>query len=229
MLLLRDIALENFRQCSYFPDRIARFEYFFARDVSAAELDALLFQGWRKFGLYYFRPACKFCSDCQPIRVLVEKFKPSKSQRRVLKKNQNVHFRIGPLAYSPEVYAIYQDHSWNRFCQKTSLTDLLTNQYSSSCPSLQSEYYLDDELIAVDFLDVSRIGLSSCYFIYRTCHSTRSLGTYSVLAELKYAASLQKQYYYLGYYIAANHHMAYKNHFYPHEIFDWKKKIWEKI
>lgn len=232
MRLYSSIGHEDYRPCDYLKARQARLEYFLADCVSSEEFEILLSQGWRKFSYFYFRPACYPCFECKPVRILAQEFEPSKSQRRLLRKNNHLQVAFGPLRYSKEVYAIYQDHSWNRFGKSTTEREFLQMYYQPSCPSLQSEYYLDDELIAVGFLDRSSLGLSSCYFIYKSSYARFGLGIYSVLAETQCAAFLNLKYYYLGYYIASNHHMAYKNRFYPHEIFDWRQRTWmrqEKI
>ena len=128
--------------------------------------------------MYYFRPKCDDCYDCIPIRVLADKFKPTRSQKRILKKNSEITVKFNPLKYSDKIYEIYRDHSENRFGKETDIEDFIANFYSESCPSLQSEYYLNDELIAVGFLDMSNKSLSSIYFIFKTCYEKYSLGTF---------------------------------------------------
>lgn len=228
MIIYQNIKWSDLETCAYLPDRRWRFEYFFARKVTAPELEALLASGWRKFGIYYFRIACPDCRECRPIRVLSNELLLSKSQRRVMRKNRNTQVHFGPLRHSPEIYQIYCDHSWNRFRQHSSLEEFLRAHYYKSCPGLQAEYYLDDKLIAVGFLDRSDQGLSSSYLVYKTDFAHLSLGTYSVIIETQYAQKLNLRHYYLGYYIAPNAHMAYKNRFYNHEMFDWQHKVWQK-
>ena len=71
-------------------------------------------------------------------------------------------------------------------------------------------------------------GLSSIYYIYKTSFEQYRLGTYSAIREAEHAASLGLSYYYLGYYIEENPHMAYKGHFHPHETFDWSRETWSR-
>jgi len=154
--------------CSYIEDLNWRFEYFFAADLSEYELGELLSQGWRKFGIYFFRPNCVNCYDCVPLRVVADDFLPTKSQRRVLKKGSNIKVRFEPLKFREEIYDIYKDHSENRFGKETDLNDFLNNFYIESCKSIQSEYYLNDKLIGVGFLDIADDALSSVYYIFDT-------------------------------------------------------------
>lgn len=226
MILLQEPRLSDFTPCSYIPDRMWRFEYFFAHGLDGRELDLLLQRGWRKFGEYYFRPDCGDCRRCIPIRILAQEFKPGKSQRRIAKKCGAIEVRFGELDYREEIFEIYRDHSLQRFGKESEEEDFLASFYTQSCPALQSEYSCDGELIAVGFLDMSYEALSSVYYIYKTSHERFRLGTYSIIRETEYAASRGLKYYYLGYYIEENASMAYKGHFHPHEKYDWENRVW---
>jgi arginine-tRNA-protein transferase len=205
-----------------------RFEYFFATDLSARELDEFLSRGWRKFGDYYFRPRCDDCRECIPIRVAVRDYRPSKSQRRTARKCRDVEVRFAELLYRDEIFDIYRDHSMRRFGKESDPNEFITAFYTPSCPCLQSEYYLEDELVAVGFLDRSEEALSSVYFIFKTAHEALGLGTYGAMREIEYAAHLGLGYYYLGYWIRGNGRMAYKGSFRPNERYDWNVEEWRR-
>jgi len=226
MTLLQEPQLSPWAPCAYLPDRNCRFEYFFAYDLTGAELEELFCRGWRKFGEYYFRPNCGDCRRCVPIRVLAGEFTPTRSQRRVMRRCSEIEVRFNELEYRDEIFEIYRDHSLNRFGKESEENDFFAAFYTRSCPTLQSEYFLDNELIAVGFIDISSRGLSSVYYIYRTSFEKYRLGTYSVMREAEHAAYLGLKYYYLGYYIEENPRMAYKGHFHPHETFDWTRETW---
>ena len=144
MVVIQEPILSNNSECAYIEDRQWRFEYFFAFGLTGSELEKYLESGWRKFGVYYFKPKCDECFGCIPIRVSADRFKPSRSQKRVIKKNSEIIVNFAPLKFSEEIYEIYRDHSINRFGKETDVEDFMTNFYSESCPSLQSEYYLND-------------------------------------------------------------------------------------
>lgn len=226
MILFQFPTIGDPELCPYIPDEELTYEYFLARDLNEHELNEVLSQGWRKFGYYYFKPRCRDCDRCIPVRILVEEFKPSKNQKKIMKKGRDISVRFGQLRYSDEIYEIYRDHSANRFGAATVRDDFILNFYYKSCPSLQSEYYLDDKLIAVGFLDRGNESLSSVYFIYRSGYDRYSLGTLSILREVAYAADLRLRYYYLGYYVRENHFMAYKVRYRPYEIYSWEQKKW---
>ncbi|HOO72516.1 MAG TPA: arginyltransferase [Spirochaetota bacterium] len=229
MILLQEPFLSDTHDCPYLPGQRCRYEYFFAIDVNSEELSHLLEEGWRKFGAYFFRPNCPGCRKCIPLRVLVPDFSRSKSQRRVQRKGSAVSVYFGPLRYSNRIYEIYQDHSLTRFGRKTEKEDFISSFYTQSCPMLQSEYSLDNKLIAAGFLDRGSNSLSSVYFIFDTQYAHLRLGTLSVLKEIDYARSLGLEYYYLGYWIRQNRSMAYKNRFYPQEQYDWESGKWRHI
>jgi leucyl-tRNA---protein transferase len=226
MNLIRGISSSDSQPCHYLPDRTWRFEYFFASELNGDELNELLAKGWRKFGTYYFRPSCAGCSECIPIRVLAGDFRPSKNQRDVIKKNRSVEVIFGPLNYSEDIYRIYREHSGKRFGNYPDLDDFLFSFYTQSCPALQSEYYLDGKLIGAGFLDRTPNALSSVYFVFDTDYSRLSLGTFSAITEIQYAASLGMKYYYLGYYIDSCGRMSYKKRFRPYEVYDWTGETW---
>ena len=47
----------------------------------------LIEQGFRRSGDEIYAPHCPHCSACIPARLPVEKFKPSRSQKRCINKN----------------------------------------------------------------------------------------------------------------------------------------------
>ena len=228
MILLQEPRLSPPGPCAYIPGRMCRFEYFFAYDLTGDDLEELLSRGWRKFGEYYFRPCCDSCRECVPLRVLAQEFNPTKSQRRVMRSCEGIDVRFNELEFRYEIFDIYRDHSLNRFGKDSDENEFFATFYTKSCPSIQSEYYLGEELIGVGFIDVSREALSSVYYIYKTAYEHYRLGTCSVMREAGHAASLGLKYYYLGYYVKENPRMEYKGHFHPHETFDWSSQKWTR-
>ena len=214
--------------CSYLPGRVSRTQYFYASDLDEFELDQLLSRGWRKFGFYFFRPFCESCRACIPVRVCVNSFTPSKSHRRVQRKNQDIRIEFATDALvTEEVFRIYEEHSKIRFDRSSDRSDFFQSFGVKSCPSVLSKYYLGETLCAAGFLDRSSDALSSVYFIYTSEFGCRSPGIFSILQEIEYARSLGGKYYYLGYLVEGNERMAYKGHFFPQERMDWDTGEWK--
>ena len=214
--------------CPYL-DQQARNEYFFAMELDHEEMNFYLSQGWRKFGWYYFRPACEGCGACIPLRVMVQEFQPSRSQRKVINKNQKTDFKVCHLEFRDEIYELYEKHSHERFKQPTEKQEFIETHFFPSCPALQTEYFVDGKLVAVGFLDQASRALSSVYFIYDTDYSHLSLGIYGAIKEIDLARRMDLDYYYLGYWISGNQSMAYKNRYYPHQLYDWEEREWNKV
>ena len=226
MILLQGPELDELSPCPYLPDREKQFEQFFARELNEKEMASLLSDGWRKFGIHFFRPSCPECKSCLPLRVKAQRFIPSRSQKRNLKNNNGIEVKFSPLSYSPRIYEIYEAHSMERFSQTTSLEDFLFAFYSPSCPAMQSEYYLGGKLIGAGFLDIGADSLSSVYFFFDPDYSNLGIGTFSILKEIEHARSLDLPYYYLGYYVPGCSSMIYKNSFRPREHYVWEERKW---
>ena len=229
MQIIQVPQVEEITPCPYLEGREKQLEFFGATEVSAAELSRLLAEGWRKFGPCYFKPACPGCRLCIPLRIPVAEFTPSRSQRRVLRKGSHLKVQFGPLRLSERIYQIYRDHSRQRFDQDSDLEGFLQSFYLPSCPCLQEEIYLDEELIGVGFLDLGEDCLSSVYFCFDPDYGHLNPGIFSALQEIEYARRNNLAYYYLGYYVPGSPRMAYKDRFLPREYYDWECRIWRCV
>ena len=229
MITIQESEISDEFICPYLKEFNACNEYFFAMDLDNKELDEFLNLGWRKFGWYFFRPACRNCNKCVPLRVLAQEFKASRSQRKVLNKNCHTQFKVSELAFRDEIFDLYEKHSQVRFQQTVTQQEFIETHYFPSCPTVQTEYHVDGKLVAVGFLDHSTTSLSSIYFIYDTDYSHLSLGVFGALMEIELTRRMGLDYYHLGYWIKENASMRYKNRFYPHELFDWEKEQWSRV
>ena len=197
--------------------------------LNAKEFNNLLSKGWRRFGVYFFKPSCMKCFQCIPIRIKVKDFTPSKSQKRVIKNNKDTRVVINKLNFKKQIFEIYKEHSYDRFGQSSSIEDFKNTFFINAVPACQSEYYINNKLVAIGFIDISSNALSSVYFIYKSEYKYLSLGVFGAIKEIEYAKSLKLKYYYLGYYIKDNHRMSYKNKFNPYELYDWHRNKWQSI
>jgi arginine-tRNA-protein transferase len=212
--------------CPYLPDQTLVYEHFFAGGLDGLELDWLLSRGWRKFGHYYFRPACPECRACAPLRVPVDCFRPTRGQRRVAAKGAAMRVTFGPIRYSDALFDLYQTHSRERFGQDCSFEEFAANLHSPSCPALLASYELDGRLVGAGYLDLGATSLSSVYFVFDPRVSRLSPGVYSVLREMEEARRLGLSHYYLGYLVPGCPRMAYKAAFRPHELYSWQAETW---
>lgn len=181
----------------------------------------LLEQGDQRVGRTVFRTECPFCQACEPVRIDVAAFSPTRSQRRVLARNADLHVEIGPPSMSRRRVALWNRHRRAR--------GLLTN-YSrkdpvgyqewlveSCAPTLEVRYHQDDRLIGLSVLDIGVRGANSAYHYFDPTDARRSIGVFSVLRELEFCATLGIRWYYLGLWASDATALSYKSTYYPHE------------
>lgn len=213
--------------CPYLPEESAQLEYRVPAQLNSELLEQLIQRGWRRFGNYVFRPQCKMCQQCRPLRIVLDEFRPSKSQRRNLRRNQHVDvqvFRPGVTDEHIELFnAYHRDMSDRRQWpgNTTSFQDyyesFIGGQYEFAH---EFQYRLDGRLIGVGMVDVLSEGLSSAYFYHDPVWRKLGPGTFSILTEIEWAKAHSLKYAYLGYWIRENQSMAYKARFGPHELLE---------
>ena len=79
-------------------------------------------------------------------------------------------------------------------------------------------YRVNQQLVAVGVVDVLPNGVSSVYAFYDPHQMNLSLGKLAILKEIEFTKSLNKPYYYLGYYIESCTKMRYKIDYGPSEL-----------
>jgi len=164
--------LTNPARCPYLKDRQWRLESRILLEVTAAELELLLERGWRRFGPEYFRPACRGCRECVSLRLPVEDFQPSKSQRRAFNRLRRMSLEVGVPEANMERLRLY--HRWHRERERAHLwepsplsMEHYALQFCFPHACAREVVYRDGEkLVAVGILDVTETALSSVYFFY---------------------------------------------------------------
>ncbi len=217
--------------CPYFTDgRISTIEFILPGDDTAGDFHKLLAEGYRRLGRVFYHNICENCTSCLPLRIETSKFKTSRGQRRVIKRNMDIKIQVLPSPHiTPEKVMLYHryvkaKHGENEDNNiETALNALMSFHYGYE-GIIEMNYYLEDRLIGVGIVDEGKDALSSNYFYYDPDHLVRSPGTFSILQEIELAESLKKKYYYLGFYIKKNPKMSYKKSFRPNQIYkngDW--------
>jgi arginine-tRNA-protein transferase len=209
-------------------------EHFSAQIIEPSRLDTLLAQGWRHFGEYFFRynteeiPETHEKSLVVPLRIRLEHFSPSKSQRKIIRKNASFRtvFEEASITYAKE--RMFEKHK-KRFThgRPLSLYNFLSLE-PALYPTQTYEVAVYDEhkLIAVSFVDVAEVSFSSVYAMFDTSYSSYSLGIYTLLKEIEFARSMQKSYLYLGYAHKESSFYDYKKKFAGLEQLDWQSNTW---
>lgn len=213
--------------CSYLPDETASLEYRYLLDIAPAEFEAMLARGWRRQGACFFRPRCPRCVKCRSLRVDVEAFTPTKSQRRSLKKNADVRLVVREPSLTKEHLAVFDAyhadmHDRRGWTREPTTAEEYSRTFLAGHFAFAKEflYLRGRELIGVGLVDVTPAAMSSIYFYHRPDWRPLGPGTFSALKEIEFARQTGRRWFYLGYWIAENPSMAYKNRFTPHEILE---------
>jgi leucyl-tRNA---protein transferase len=207
--------------CTYLPGRISRVRAFLAGSLHPDAYHALMDAGFRRSGRILYQPVCPTCRACVGIRVPVDRFRPSRSQRRCSRKNGDLLVSVEspqPTAEKHALYAAYQTQ-WHAGQQSADFASFAAFLYSSPVDTREFLYRTSDgRLLGVGICDLSAASLSSVYFYFDTAAAGRSLGTFSALYEIAYARTHDIPYWYAGFHVAGCPSMSYKSRFRPHEL-----------
>ncbi len=202
-------------------------EEFHATAIDPAMFDILLADAWRHFGDHFFRYNFGFYEreirPVLPLRVRLDKFKLSKSQRRVLRRNADLETTIKPIEISKEKQDLFERHKLRfKSGAPSSIFDFLShNAANEPTRGFEVDVRRDGKLVAASFFDVGRESLSSIYGIFDPDESKRSLGIFTMLKEIEYGAEFGRTYFYHGYAYEGESYYDYKKRFSGLEIFDW--------
>jgi arginine-tRNA-protein transferase len=184
--------------------------------------------GFRRSGKVIYQPICSGCRACQPIRVPVARFRPTKSQRRCYRRNSDLTVVVGEPTPTSEKYELYLRYirEWHGGSVQGEYDGFVSFLYDSPVKT-QELCYRDagGRLLAVGICDVSAESLSSVYHYFDPREAHRGLGTFGAIWEIEHARQRMIAYYYLGYWIDGCRSMEYKSAIRPYEIL-WPDQVW---
>ena len=210
-------------RCPYLPEQTARLPLRLpTRRLRRDELGERLAAGDRRQGLLLYRPSCPSCTACEAIRVDVNEFRPSKTQRRIVRRGDAaLETEIGHPSVSNEKVALYNFHKIERgLLVSDGLIDTAGYEQflvESCAETIELRYRRDGRLIGVAIADRAADALSAVYCFYDPEQAALSLGTYSILKQVALCRAWGLRYLYLGLYVGGCHAMRYKARYLPHE------------
>lgn len=234
---MQKLVYDGLQRCPYLPGRVARMPlYRQLRPLTLAESDGRFANAERRVGQCLYRTACPTCTECQGLRVLVDEFKPSKSQRRVRNRwGDEMRIEYGRATFDQEKLDLFNRHKRERGLIDEGDEEMTHLGYVSwlvhSCfHTMEMRYYLRDRLIGVGVLDLGKTSMSSVYFYFDPSEEVNKLspGVYSALQEIEFCKRSGRKHLYLGLYVKECRSLSYKADYGPHEVLrdgDWRRNV----
>ena len=202
------------------------------KSINQSIFQDLIEKGFRRSGQYIYKPNCKSCTACIPIRLPVQKFLFSKTQKRIYKKHGYFKVREAPLSFKQKHFDLYLKYQNKRHSfinnDQNNLDDYNDFLIKSNVKSKFIEFWDGDLLKIVSIVDIVSDGISAVYTFYDPDDEKVSYGTYSIIWLINWCKAQQLKYLYLGYWIGECDKMKYKTNFKPYELYIkgyWQENI----
>jgi len=205
--------------CPYVPGRAER-KLIVELGGSGAALfyDDLSRAGFRRSHRFAYRPACRGCSSCVPVRIAVDRFIQTRSTRRIRNTNRDISGRLVAARATPEQFRLFSAYQRSRHSD-SDMASMNYGDYRGMVEDTPVRTALAEfrdgceQLVAASLIDLLDDGVSAVYSFYDPQQPKRGLGTWSVLWLVEQCQRQGQPFVYLGYWIADSPKMAYKARF----------------
>ena len=182
--------------------------------------DRLAQVGFRRSHTFAYRPHCPGCRACQPVRVITERFVPTTSMRRVMRKNAHLQVSISGSRATMEQFDVFRRyiasrHGDGEMAGMGSADYAAMVQESTVDTSVVHFRDQDGKLVAALLTDTLADGFSAVYSFFDPAIADQSPGTYMVLWLIQRAQRSRLPFVYLGYWVQGSEKMNYKVRFTP--------------
>lgn len=212
--------------CPYLPGRMERKVFTKLDLVDGPGLnDTLTHAGFRRSQSILYRPACERCSACKSARIIAAEFIPSRTQRRLQKRNADLIRITKPAEATPEQFSLLARYLDARHGDG----DMAGMDFFDFAGMVEDgaqrteivEYRdVDGALVAAVLVDRLQDGFSLVYSFFDPELDRRSLGAFMILDHIERANHEALPYVYLGYWVHGSDKMDYKARYKPLEILD---------
>lgn len=216
--------------CPYLPGRAERKVFTHLIGLRAPALnDTLTQSGFRRSQTIAYRPACEQCRSCVSVRVKVEEFVASRTQRKIARRSTDIAGEGRPARATPEQFALFRRYVGARHADggmaDMNMVDYQMMIEDSHVDTRLVEYRIapdspggdSDRLVACCLTDRLADGLSMVYSFYDPQFESRSLGSFMILDHMRRARAAGLPHLYLGYWVEGSRKMDYKSRFLPQE------------
>jgi arginine-tRNA-protein transferase len=205
--------------CPYVPGRHER-KLIVELDspATARTYDDLSRAGFRRSHRFAYRPACRGCAACVPVRIAVASFRDTRWTRRIRNANRDLSADFAPARATAGQFRLFLAYQHARHGD----SEMATMSYRDyramveDTPVRTEVAELRDgagSLVAVSLIDRVDDGISAVYSFFDPQQKKRSLGSCSILRLVDECRRLAAPFVYLGYWIADSPKMAYKARF----------------
>ncbi|MEM6679253.1 MAG: arginyltransferase [Pseudomonadota bacterium] len=229
--------------CAYLDGREERKVFTTLQGQNAVSVNnALSLKGFRRSQSVIYRPACVGCSACMSIRIPVADFSPTRTQRRIIKRNSDLTVRSCEAWATESQFGLFRRYLDQRHADggmadmdafdyaamvdETPVNSAVIEYLRPRQPEDDAEDGGSHTLIAACLSDILGDGLSMVYSFFEPTEQARSLGAFMIMDHMRIASEMGLPYVYLGYWVAGSPKMHYKVAYRPFELCDgatWRR------